>query len=228
MRATARRSTPGEAQRGVTYLVLLLAIALVSGVLAASSAVWSQVQRRERERQLLWVGEQFRVALMAYAAAGDGRYPQRLEDLLEDPRSQARRRHLRRIYDDPMTRGTDWAFERDPRGGIVAVHSRATQAPIKRAGFGPEFAHFEQARSYADWVFAAAPTLLRPPVPAPRAASAPAGAASAAAPLPARPAPTPTPAADAASAPASPAAEPDPEPPATEEPPAEPAPPEPD
>jgi len=66
MRATARRSPTGESQRGLTYLALLLAIALVSGVLAASAQVWSQVQRRERERLEI---EQARQAAEAAARA---------------------------------------------------------------------------------------------------------------------------------------------------------------
>ena len=48
-----RTRRPG--QRGVTYLALLLAIALVSAVLAANATLVSQAQRREREVTL--VGE---------------------------------------------------------------------------------------------------------------------------------------------------------------------------
>ena len=97
-------------QRGVTYLLLLLVVVLSSAALAAGGSVWSTMQRRERETQLLWAGDQIRRAIASYSATGgDGpeRYPRRLEDLLLDPRSLAPRRHLRRIYDDPMTRSTD-------------------------------------------------------------------------------------------------------------------------
>jgi type II secretory pathway pseudopilin PulG len=181
----AAPSTPGErhrlaargtgAPRGATYLALLLAIAFVAGSLAASATVWSQVQRRERETQLLWAGDQFRRALMAYAAAGDTGYPQRLEDLLEDPRSPAPRRFLRRLYDDPMAPGTGWVLIRNQRGGIVGVHSRSTAVPLKTGRFASEYADFAFARSYADWIFTAV-------APAPRGAPAlpPAAPASAA------------------------------------------------
>jgi len=227
MHATARPSTAGESQRGLTYLALLLAIALVSGVLAASAQVWSQAQRREREAQLLWVGEQFRRALSAYAAGGDGGFPRQLEDLLEDPRSAARRRHLRRLYEDPMTGRADWAVERDGRGGIIAVHSHSTGVPLKTARFPAPFANFEQARSYADWVFAATTPALRPLAPAARAASAPSGAASAAAALPSPPASS-AGATAAPDAPATPPIDSEPAPATAEEPPAEPPPPDPD
>jgi type II secretory pathway pseudopilin PulG len=192
MRATARPSAPGSPaagrQRGVTYLALLLAVALVSGVLAASAQLWSTVQRREREAQLLWVGEQYRRALAAYAAAGDGRYPQRLEDLIEDPRSAAKRRHLRRLYQDPVTRSADWALLRDERGGIVALHSRSLAAPLKTGGFAPAQADFAGARRHADWVFAAAPNRLRPRDAAARVPGAAASAAAASEPAAPRPA----------------------------------------
>ena len=183
-------------QRGVTYLALLLAIAMVSGVLAASASVVSQAQRREREQQLLWAGEQFRRALASYARTAPGGFPDRLEDLLDDPRTPTRRRHLRMIYDDPMTRGTDWGLIRNEKGGIIAVHSRSMAAPIKRGRFPTDLKDFEKARSYVDWKFAAfAPPAATPdpasgaPNPA-RAASGAAVAASgpAAAAAPATPA----------------------------------------
>jgi type II secretory pathway pseudopilin PulG len=52
-------------QRGVTYIALLLAVAITSGVAAAGASVWSQMQRREREKQLLWAGDQIRRAILA-------------------------------------------------------------------------------------------------------------------------------------------------------------------
>jgi type II secretory pathway pseudopilin PulG len=143
-------------ERGVTYLALLLAIALVSSVLAASATVWSQVQRHEREKQLLWAGDQFRRALAAYSRSGNGTYPRTLEDLLDDRRGPARRRHLRQIYEDPMTRGSDWGLIRNPQGGIIGVYSRYAGVPVKTANFPPQYDSFEHARSYADWKFAAA------------------------------------------------------------------------
>ena len=175
-------------ERGITYLGLLLAVALTSGALAAGSAVWSHQQRREREKQLLWAGDQIRRALVAYAATGADaagqRFPARLEDLLEDNRSLLPRRHLRRLYHDPITHGQPWGLVRDERGGIVAVFSSSDAVPIKTAGFAREDAEFESARHYRDWRFAAAAL-----APAP-GASAAAGAASGAASGPLRPVPS--------------------------------------
>lgn len=146
-------------QRGATYLALLIAVALLSGLLATAATYISHAQRREREKQLLWVGEQFRRALLDYARAGPGQadFPERLEELLEDRRGPTVRRFLRRLYHDPLTGGTDWGLHRDGRGRIVGVHSRSPLAPIKQGRFPPRYAGFAQARSYAEWTFAAAP-----------------------------------------------------------------------
>ena len=164
-----------QRERGATYLALLLAIAFVTAVLASTATVWSEVQRREREKQLLWAGDQFRKALAAYSRFGNGTYPRRLEDLLEDSRSPAKRRYLRQIYEDPMTRSTDWGLVRNLQGGIIAVYSRHEGAPIKTAHFPPEYDKFERARTYADWQFAAAKPLIvkeQEPPAKPRAATA--------------------------------------------------------
>jgi type II secretory pathway pseudopilin PulG len=179
-------------ERGITYLGLLLAVALTSGALAAGSAVWSHQQRREREKQLLWAGDQIRRALVTYAATGadaaGARYPARLEDLLEDNRSLVPRRHLRRLYHDPLTHGQPWGLVRDERGGIIAVFSTSDAVPIKTAGFSRDDASFEAARRYRDWRFAAA--ALPAELAASGAARAAAGAASGAASGPLRPGPS--------------------------------------
>lgn len=153
------------APRGFAYLVLLAAIAMIGGVLAASATVWSQAQRRDREQHLLWVGEQYRRALLAYALYGDGSFPERLDQLLEDRRSPAPRRFLRSIYEDPLTGDADWVLLRDARGGITGLHSRSEQAPLKTGRFRHPFEGFEDAASYAEWVFSAMPAMPRPALP---------------------------------------------------------------
>ena len=157
-----------QRQRGVTYLALLLAAAITSAAMAAGMTLWSQTQRRERETQLLWAGGQIRQAIAAYARAAsdfENRYPRTLEDLLLDPRSPAPRRHLRQIYDDPMTRSTEWGLVRNTQGRIVGVYSRAEGRPLKTGRFAAADSAFELARIYADWRFTAVPDngLLDPP-----------------------------------------------------------------
>jgi type II secretory pathway pseudopilin PulG len=151
---------PRAPQHGVVYLALLLAVAMVAGATAAVASVLSHAQQREREKQLLWAGDQIRQAIAGYAQAGAdaaGNYPAALQDLLQDPRTPAKRRFLRQIYDDPMTRGRDWGLVRNGHGQIVGVYSRSDKAPVKTAGFAQSYAHFEHARRYADWTFTAVP-----------------------------------------------------------------------
>ena len=52
-----------DAQRGFTYLALLVAVALLGIGLAAGSELWSQTRQREREQELLYIGAQFRRAI---------------------------------------------------------------------------------------------------------------------------------------------------------------------
>lgn len=151
--------TPQD-QRGVTYIALLLAVAITSGAAAAGASVWSQMQRREREKQLLWAGDQIRRAILAYSqTGGDGpnRYPAALQDLLLDNRSAAPRRYLRQVYEDPMSRSTDWGLIRNAQGRIVGVYSQARGVPVKTGAFAKAYAHFERAPSYAAWTFTAVP-----------------------------------------------------------------------
>ena len=100
-----RGSLTMRAQRGFTYVGLLLAVALAGVALAAAGMLWSTTAKRDKEAELLFVGDQFRRAIGSYyeGTPGAKRYPQRLADLLEDKRLAITRRHLRRIYADPMT-----------------------------------------------------------------------------------------------------------------------------
>jgi len=96
--------------KGFTYLALLLAVAITAGALAAAGGVYSQMAQREKERELLFVGEQMRQAIALYywrTPGGAHQYPKDLEALLEDKRWPVTQRYLRKIYRDPMTRGTD-------------------------------------------------------------------------------------------------------------------------
>lgn len=58
-----------DGQRGFTYLGVLLLVALMGGALAAAGQLWSPASQRDRERDLLWIGNQYALALPA--PAGD-------------------------------------------------------------------------------------------------------------------------------------------------------------
>lgn len=143
-------------QRGFTYVGLLLAVALLGAGLAATGSLWSVHAQREREAELLFAGDQIRAAIKRYyeevPLGQQHRFPQRLDELLLDRRWPTVRRHLRRVYLDPMT-GSDWVLVPAPGGGILGVHSRSTAAPLKRQGFGRLDTAFEDAAQLSDWRF---------------------------------------------------------------------------
>lgn len=144
-------------QTGYTYLLLLFAVAAMGLVTASAAQMWSTLARREKEQELLFIGNQYREALRRYYEAipdAPQRHPAKLEELLQDPRFPGVRRHLRRIYADPMTGQADWVLLRQGER-IVGVRSRAEGHPLKQAGFEPRDHELAGAISYADWRFSA-------------------------------------------------------------------------
>ena len=141
---------------GFTYLGVLLAVAFLGIALAAVGTLWSTTAQRNRETELLFVGGAYRDAIGSYYRHGPGarRYPQELDELIEDSRFPVIQRHLRRLYPDPMTAKADWELIRDPgSNGIVGVRSRSLGSPLKRANFSAADAAFEGSECYCDWRF---------------------------------------------------------------------------
>jgi type II secretory pathway pseudopilin PulG len=135
---------------------MLLAVTIIGLGLSATGELYSRSQLRERERELLFVGDQYRNAIAAYylgTPGGAHTYPQALEDLLLDRRYPTVQRHLRRLYADPLTGKAEWGIVSAPQGGIMGVYSLAAGKPIKHRGFRDKDRSFEDAVSYADWKF---------------------------------------------------------------------------
>lgn len=166
--------------RGVVLLALLLLLALGGIALMAALDVWSLTRQRDREVQLLFVGDQYRQAIQRYyyaAPSGGGRaLPESLDELLEDNRYPVPVHHLRRLYPDPITQSTDWGTlvvgDR-----IMGVYSKSEAQPIKQAGFAQIDAIFADKLSYRDWVFAFVPGRRQslPTSPPPQGVPAPPG-----------------------------------------------------
>lgn len=153
-----RSGSAARGESGFTYVGVLLLVAVVGIWLAATGTVWHLEVQREKERELLYIGNQFRDALDRYAASTVGsarRFPRRLEDLVLDERFAAKRRHLRRIYRDPMTGREEWGVIRTGDGQIIGVHSLSTEVPVKRANFALRDLAFTSKANYAQWVFMA-------------------------------------------------------------------------
>jgi type II secretory pathway pseudopilin PulG len=144
--------SPAVAERGFTYIGLLVAVVILGMLLTIISRVWSVTVQREREAQLLWVGDAYRLAIGSYYSHG-GRYPETLQQLVQDDRSPVPLRHLRQLYPDPMTGAADWTLLPAPDGHISGVASRSLGVPIKRKGFELVDAIFANTDCYCDWQF---------------------------------------------------------------------------
>ena len=148
--------------KGFTFIGLLMAVAIMGVALLAVGEVWSFAQKREKEHELLFVGDQFRQAIRLYYAHTPATsklqpYPMTLEDMLKDPRYPSTQRYLRRIYLDPIDNSSEWGLLKNPNGSIFGVYSLAPGIPIKKGNFTIANEAFENKTKYADWVFKYAP-----------------------------------------------------------------------
>lgn len=143
-------------ESGITYLVVLMLIAMMGGVLAATGVIWKTAQQREKERELLFIGDQFRKAIMLYYERSPGLsklYPKNLENLLKDDRYPSAQRYIRKIYIDPMTRTREWGLVPAPDGGIMGVYSLSDEETLKTANFSSSDQAFEGKAQYSEWQF---------------------------------------------------------------------------
>lgn len=167
---------PMSGRAGFTYMGMLIIIMVISITSAIVAQSWKLAAKREKEKELLWRGNQFRQAIGRYYndPKHPGKYPTSLDDLLKDPAHFNTVRDLRKIYTDPMTGKADWALDPPPpppggisiRGGTVesgepigGVHSVSDAEPLKKANFDLEDIKFtnisgaDRKARYSDWLF---------------------------------------------------------------------------
>lgn len=148
-------------QGGFTFLWLLFLVAGLGVGMAAIGTLWHTAAQREKEQQLLFVGNEYRRAIESFLKiplppGQQARLPKALDELLLDPRFPHTVRHLRRLYPDPITGNEDWGLLKDAQGGIGGVYSLSEEKPMKTAGFAAANADFANQPSYRGWVFQAA------------------------------------------------------------------------
>jgi len=144
-------------QHGFTYLSVVILVTIIGLVGATALRLGTTIQRSLAEQALLDIGMEYSNALASYAAAtpqGQPNYPNSFAELLKDPRFPQLRRHLRRVYVDPMTGKAEWGIVKaTDKGGILAIYSLSKAVPIKIGNFPVRFAAFEGKASLADWKF---------------------------------------------------------------------------
>lgn len=143
-------------QTGFAYLWVLLLIAFLGVGLTIGAEIYTTASQRDKEKELLSIGRQFRSALARYYGIqtpnGKHSYPATLEDLLQDGRTPGIRRHLRKVFVDPMTGKAEWGLVL-VSGRIVGVHSLSNKTPIKQDGFEVDDLSFKGKEKYGEWKF---------------------------------------------------------------------------
>ena len=140
---------------GFTYIGLLMVIAIAGVGMAGVGIVWHQDAQREREKELLFIGDEYRRAIGSYYENSLGatkQFPTKLEDFIADKRFPNPKRHLRKLYGDPTAFGKPWQLVLQ-QGQIIGVYSESKQTPIRKIGFEPPYETFGEAAEYSDWKF---------------------------------------------------------------------------
>jgi type II secretory pathway pseudopilin PulG len=138
-------------------LIGLLVLIMVSGfALEQVGAKWSDARKREREQELLKIGDTIKKAIGNYYNHTPGivkHYPPNLEALLRDERFPKPQRYLRKLYIDPITQREGWGIVEAPSGGVMGVYSLSDAKPFKTKNFRPVYLHFEDKKYYGEWYF---------------------------------------------------------------------------
>lgn len=144
-------------QAGFAYLGVLVMVALTSIMAYRLPLNLQAAAIREKEASLLFNGMQIAAAIRSYYQSGPvhGCYPTELSALLEDRREFRTKRHLRRLYPDPMQPLGEWGVKRDLHGRITGVYSLSDGRPFRQQGFPPEYDSFAGQQHYSNWVFTA-------------------------------------------------------------------------
>jgi type II secretory pathway pseudopilin PulG len=149
-----------QREQGFVYIALLIGLTVIGIGLGATSEVWSQSRQREKEAELLFLGNQFRQAITSFyqqSPPAARRFPNALEELVDDLRAPDKpAHHLRKLYADPITGETKWGEVRLASGQLVGVYSLSNETPLKVFGFALRDKDFVEKGRYSEWVFRSA------------------------------------------------------------------------
>ena len=95
---------------GYALVALVVIVAVMNVLVAASLPYWSQVVKRDKEAELIFRGLQYAEAIRVFQKSFN-RLPNTLDELIEvNPRS------IRRLWKDPMTESGEWDLVRATAG----------------------------------------------------------------------------------------------------------------
>ena len=134
---------------------VLMLIAIAGIGMAGVGLVWHHNAQRENEKELLFIGEEYRRAIGSYYESSPSaakQFPQSLDELLLDKRFPNTKRHIRKLYADPIARNTQWGLIKQQEQ-ITGIYSVSKLAPIKKFGFADQYEIFSTAVEYNEWKF---------------------------------------------------------------------------
>ena len=121
---------------GVTYLFVMILVAVMSISLMGVSQQWSVILKRDREAELLFRGTRIKEAIERYVADHEvqkatrpNRWPRTLEELTK----KTPKRYLQTVYKDPIT-GKDFDLIKVGEE-LHGVRSTSTDAPYDQVNF---------------------------------------------------------------------------------------------
>jgi type II secretory pathway pseudopilin PulG len=162
--AMVRLMPSGKQAPSGFVLIGMFMLVMLSGLVMAQAAMrWQTQVLREREQELIRVGLAYRDAIGRYynqTPAVVKVFPQTLELLLDDTRFPNPRRHLRRLYQDPITQREGWGIVEAPSGGIMGIYSLSDKPPFKSKGYRGELQHLNNKRYYGEWYFVYVPPAI--------------------------------------------------------------------
>ncbi len=158
---SVRLSAGGSA--GFTLPMMLIILAGL-GYAAVTARVSSQYRiAREREEELIFRGLAYVRAIKSFYLAekepANRRLPRDLRELENDPRFAAQRRHIRRLYADPLTSG-EFRLLMDGGGGVKGVASASSGKLFRRTRISDAIPFAGGAERYDQLLFEIDPKLL--------------------------------------------------------------------
>ena len=164
---SAMKTSCSARARGFAYIWTLMLVAFMGVGTVIASELYSTSVRRDKERELLFIGHEFRAAIGRYYnsnAGGQQAYP-----LTLGRPAQGSALHQRQAAPAAPVRrsghGQDEWGTVVVQGRIVGVHSLSAQIPIKQDNFDDNEGAFRHKQKYSDWVFTYPADLFVPPKP---------------------------------------------------------------
>lgn len=101
--------TGGDREHGVIFIWVLVSLFVLAVLLMAAAQPASIIMHREREKELVFRGQEYTEAIRRYMMENHGTFPTHLKDLMK-PGGPKRIRYIRHLYSNPFARDGKWGL----------------------------------------------------------------------------------------------------------------------